>query len=108
MPAIHRIGEPAFEGRDGLDNRVWVRFKLNLPPDGTWIDHFKAHAASSVVGTANAVFRGSDVSIEVAKPNSLAELATALDCFIECANLRLQSWGLVERRPTTPRRRLRV
>ena len=31
--------------------------------------------------------------LELAKPKSLAELSTALDCFIECANLGLRSWG---------------
>ncbi len=107
MPAIQRIAAPTFERGEGLDHRVRVRFKLNLQPDRTWIDSFKAHAASSVLAATNAVFRGSDVSIDVAKPNSMPELATALDCFIECANLRLRSWGGADRRPAAARRRFR-
>jgi hypothetical protein len=89
-----------------LDNRVCVRFKLNHEPDGTWIGLFKAHAASSVLAAANAVFTGSEISIEVAKPSSEAELATALDCFIECANLGLRSFGgrAPERKPRVLRR----
>ena len=106
MPAIQRISEPTSARLGLLDKRVCVRFKLNHEPDGTWIGHFKAHAASSVLSAANAVFTGSEVSIEVAKPSSEAELATALDCFIECANLGLRSLGgrVSERRPRVFRR----
>ncbi len=106
MPAIQRISEPTCARLGLLDSRVCVRFKLNHEPDGTWIGLFKAHAVSSVLAAANAVFTGSEVSIEVAKPSSEAELATALDCFIECANLRLRSFGgrAPERRPRAFRR----
>ena len=106
MPAIQRINEPTFARRGGLDNRVCVRFKLNHEPDGTWIGLFKEHAASSVLAAANTVFSGSEVSIEVAKPSGVAELATALDCFIECANLGLRSLGgrVPERKPKVLRR----
>jgi hypothetical protein len=106
MPAILRISEPTCARRGVLDNRVCVRFKLNHEPDGTWIGLFKAHAASSVLAAANAVFTGSEISIEVAKPSSEAELATALDCFIECANLGLRSFGgrAPERKPRVLRR----
>jgi len=106
MPAIQRISEPTSARLGLLDNRVCVRFKLNHKPDGTWIGLFKAHAASSVLAAANAVFSGSEVSIEVAKPSSKAELATALDCFIECANLGLRSFGgrVSERKPRVFRR----
>lgn len=107
MPAIQRISEPTFQRREGTDHRVCVSFKLNLEPDRTWIGHFKAHASSSVLAAANPVFSGNHVSIEVVRPNSPGELATALDCFIECANLKLRSWGNSERRPTVTRRRLR-
>ena len=103
MPAILRISEPTCARRGVLDKRVCVRFKLNHKPDGTWIGLFKAHAASSVLAAANAVFTGSEISIEVAKPSSEAELATALDCFIECANLGLRSFG-----GRVPERRSRV
>ena len=101
MPAIQRINEPTFARRGGPDNRVCVRFKLNREPDRTWNDLFKAHAATSVLAAANAVISGSDVSVEVAKPSSEAELATALDCFIECANLGLKPLGgrAPQRRP---------
>ena len=106
MPAIQRINEPTFARRGGLDNRVCVRFKLNHEPDRTWIGLFKEHAASSVLAAANAVFSGSEVTIEVAKPSSVAELETALDCFIECANLGLRSLGgrVTERKPRVLRR----
>ena len=109
MQLIQRVSEPSFERRGAPDNRVRVRFKLNRQPDETWIGLFKAHAASSALGAANAVVNGTDVSIEVATPRNASELATALDCFIECANLRLRSWGFSERTPTAPpdRRRLR-
>ena len=106
MPAIQRISEPTSARLGLLDNRVCVRFKLNHEPDARWIGLFKAHAASSILASANAVFTGSEVSIEVAKPSSEAELATALDCFIECANLGLRSFGgrATELRPRVLRR----
>ena len=47
----------------------------------------------SVLRADNAVFNGNDIFLELAKPQSLPELSTALDCFIECANLGLRSWG---------------
>ena len=31
-----------------------------------------------------------------------SELSTALDCFIECANLGLRSWGGAERNAVAP------
>jgi hypothetical protein len=93
---ITRVSNPTFEERRS-DNRVLVRFRVNHQPDQTWIQTFKGHAASSVFRAANAVFKGHDVALELAKPKSLAELSTALDCFIECANLGLQSWGGAER-----------
>ena len=40
-------------------------------------------------------------------PKNLAELSTALDCFIECANLGLRSWGGVEPNPAESRSMLR-
>src|SRR5947199_4896648 len=92
MDAIRRIGQPTFERTGGgRDERVSVRFKLNREPDMTWMDCFKSHAASSALGGANAVFRGNEVCIEVAKPTGVPEVATAVDCFIECANLKLRS-----------------
>ena len=65
---------------------------MNRPPDQAWIETFKGHAATSVLHAANAVFRGTEAMLELAKPKSLAELSTALDCFIECANLALRNW----------------
>jgi hypothetical protein len=93
---IMRISDPTFEERRH-ENRVHVRFRVNEQPDPTWIHTFKRHAASSLLQAANAVFRGHDVTLELAKPKNLAELTTALDCFIECANLGLRSWGGAER-----------
>jgi hypothetical protein len=90
MQTIHRVNEPALDQR-GPDGRAYVRFRLSRPPDHAWIAVFKAHAASSALGATNAVFAEADVSIEVAKARSVPEVATALDCFIECANLRLRS-----------------
>ncbi len=88
MPAIRRISELTVERRD---HRLCVRFKLNVSPDRNWIGLFKAHAASSVLGAANVTVDETDAVVEVGRPSSPAELATALDCFIECANLRLRT-----------------
>lgn len=93
---IMRVSVPTFEERRS-DNRVLVRFRINHQPDQTWIQTFKGHAASSVLRAAHAVFKGHDVALELDKPKNLSELSTALDCFIECANLGLQSWGGAER-----------
>jgi len=104
---IMRISEPTFEDRRP-DNRVFVRFRVNHQPDQTWINSFKGHAASSVLRAANAVFSGNDVTLELARPKRPAELTTALDCFIECANLGLRSWGGVERNSAPVRGPIRV
>jgi hypothetical protein len=98
---IMRVSNPTFDGRLP-DNRVVVRFRVNQPPDPTWIQTFQGHAASSVLRAENAVFRGHDVTLELARPKNLAELSTALDCFIECANLGLRSWGGAERKAVEP------
>jgi len=100
---IMRVSEPTFEDRRA-ENRVFVRFRVNRQPDQAWIDSFKGHAASSVLQAANAVFKGTDVTLELSRPKRPAELTTALDCFIECANLGLRSWGGVERKPAPVRR----
>ena len=98
---IMRVSDPTF-GERLPDNRVVVRFRVNQQPDQTWIQTFKGHAASSVLRAANAVFRGHDVTLELTRPKNLAELSTALDCFIECANLGLRSWGGAERKAVEP------
>lgn len=106
MLSIHRIGELTLERRN---DRLCVHFKLNHPPDKNWIGLFKAHAASSILGASNAIFNGTVAYVEVTKPSTTPELATALDCFIECANLRLRSLpGPVpdERPAESPRPRL--
>jgi len=95
---IQRIGVPSFDERRS-DNRVVVRFRVNRQPDQAWISSFKAHAASSALGATTAVFNGNDAAVELARPKSAAELSTALDCFIECANLGLRSWGTFEGAP---------
>jgi len=101
MP-IMRVSEPTFEEKEKRsENRVFVRFRVNRAPDSTWISTFKGHARSSVLRAANAVFNGNDVTLEFVRPKSRAELTTALDCFIECANLGLRSWGGVERSPAS-------
>ena len=101
MP-IMRVSEPTFEEKRS-DSRVFVRFRVNRPPDQKWINTFKGHASSSVLRAANAVFTGNDVTLELVRPKSRAELTTALDCFIECANLGLRSWGGVEGSPASSR-----
>jgi len=98
---IKRISDPTFDERRP-DNRVLVRFQVNQQPDQTWIQTFRSHAASSVLRAANAVFRRYDVTVELTRPKNLAELSTALDCFIECANLGLRSWGGAERNTVAP------
>lgn len=101
MP-IMRVSDPTFGEKDKRsDNRVLVRFRINRAPDQTWINTFKGHASSSVLRAANAVFNGNDVTLELVKPKSRAELTTALDCFIECANLGLRTWGGAERVPAS-------
>lgn len=102
MP-IMRVSDPTFEGKRSSDNRVFVRFRVNRAPDQKWINTFKGHASSSVLRAANAIFNGNDVTLELVRPKSRAELTTALDCFIECANLGLRSWGGVEGSPATGR-----
>jgi hypothetical protein len=102
MP-IMRISDPTFEGKRSSDNRVVVRFRVNRPPEQRWINTFKGHASSSVLRAANAIFNGNDVTLELVRPKSRAELTTALDCFIECANLGLRSWGGVEGSPAMGR-----
>jgi len=106
MP-IMRVSDPTFEGKRSSDNRVFVRFRVNRAPDQSWINTFKGHASSSVLRAANAIFNGNDVTLELVRPKSRAELTTALDCFIECANLGLRSWGGVEESPATGRGILR-
>jgi hypothetical protein len=103
---IMRVSEPTFEEKRS-DNRVFVRFRVNRSPDQTWISTFKDHASSSVLRAANAIFNGNDVTLELVRPKSRAELTTALDCFIECANLGLRSWGGVEGSPASGRGVLR-
>jgi hypothetical protein len=105
MP-IMRISDPTFEEKRSSD-RVFVRFRVNRAPDQTWINTFKGHASTSVLRAANAVFNGNDVTLELVRPKSRAELTTALDCFIECANLGLRSWGGVEPNPAESRSMLR-
>jgi hypothetical protein len=105
MP-IMRISDPTFEEKRSSD-RVFVRFRVNRAPDQTWINTFKGHASTSVLRAANAVFNGNDVTLELVRPKSRAELTTALDCFIECANLGLRSWGGVEPNPAESRSTLR-
>ena len=99
MP-IMRVSDPTFEEKRS-DNRVFVRFRVNKPPDQSWIKTFKGHASSSALRAAHAVFKGNDVTLELVRPKTRAELTTALDCFIECANLGLRSWGGVEGRPAS-------
>jgi hypothetical protein len=100
MP-IMRVSDPTFEGKRSNDNRIFVRFRVNRAPEQSWINTFKGHASSSVLRAANAIFNGNDVTLELVRPKSRAELTTALDCFIECANLGLRSWGGVEGSPAT-------
>ena len=100
MP-IMRVSDPTFEEKEKRDSRVFVRFRVNRAPDAAWISTFKGHASSSVLRATNAVFTGNDVTLELVRPKSRSELTTALDCFIECANLGLRSWGGVERSPAS-------
>ncbi len=89
MQTIHRTNDPTLDRRP--DGRICIRFKLNREPDYGWIEAFKAHAGSSALGGTSAIFNGLDVAIDVSKGVTIPEVATALDCFIECANLRLRS-----------------
>jgi hypothetical protein len=110
VATIQRINQPTVERRGGRDDRVCVRFKLNREPDEKWFDLFKAHAASSALGGVNATLHGITISVEVVGPSGVSEVATAMDCFIECANLKLRSLGgqAQELRPSVTRDRLRV
>jgi hypothetical protein len=84
MVAIQRISAPRFEQGDG---RLTIRFRLNKTPDVAWITYFKAQAASGVLDGAKASFSRRDVALELARPRLVGDLVTALDCYIECANL---------------------
>jgi hypothetical protein len=106
MP-IMRVSDPTYEERRS-GNRVFVRFRVNRQPDQSWIETFKGHAASSVLRAAHAVFSGTEAMLELTEPKSLAELSTALDCFIECANLGLRSWGSPGRSADEARGRART
>ena len=106
MP-IMRVSEPTYDERKA-GNRVFVRFRVNRQPDESWIETFRGHAASSVLRAAHAVFKGNDAMLELARSKRLAELSTALDCFIECANLGLRSWGSGARSPEPARGRVRA
>lgn len=101
MP-IMRVSDPTFEEKRS-DNRVFVRFRVNRAPEQSWINTFKSHASTSVLRAANAIVNGNDVTLELVRPKSRAELTTALDCFIECANLGLRTWGGVEPSPASTR-----
>lgn len=105
--AIMRVSDPTFEGKRSPDNRVVVRFRVNRAPDQSWIHTFKGHASASVLRAAHTTVTDKDVTLELVRPKSHAELTTALDCFIECANLGLRSWGGVEGSPATSRGVLR-
>jgi hypothetical protein len=108
MP-IMRVSDPTFEEKEKRsDGRVCVRFRVNRAPGQAWIAMFKGHASSSVLRAANAAFNGADVALELVKPKSRAELTTALDCFIECANLGLRSWGSPARSTDEARGRVRT
>jgi hypothetical protein len=104
---IMRISDPMVEGKRSSDNRVVVRFRVNRAPEARWINTFKGHASASVLRAANTSFHGNDVTVELVRPKSRAELTTALDCFIECANLGLRSWGGIEGSPAPSRGLLR-
>jgi hypothetical protein len=106
MP-IMRVSDPTYDERKS-GNRIFVRFGVNRQPDQSWIETFKGHAASSVLRAAHTVFGGTEATLELVKPKSLAELTTALDCFIECANLGLRSWGSPARSPEETRGRART
>src|SRR5262249_7065434 len=72
MP-IMRVSDPTFEGKRS-DNRVIVRFRVNRAPDQSWIGTFKGHASASVLRAANAVFNGNDVTLDLVRPKTRAEL----------------------------------
>lgn len=108
MRTIQRVSEPTFHRSDGPDGHVWVRFRLNREPEPAWFDLFQRHAASSAVTPTQGVLDGRNVALEITRRLSPTELATALDCFIECANLKLRSWGASDRRPVAPRHRSRA
>ena len=84
MVGICRVGAPRFEQRDG---RMLIHFTLNRPPDSTWIHHFKTQGISAPLNRAKASIDRRELSVEAPPRSNLWELVTALDCFIECANL---------------------
>jgi len=100
MP-IMRISDPTFEEKRSHDNRVFVRFRVNEHPTRAGSTHSRATRARASFARPTPSFTGNDVTLELVRPKSRAELTTALDCFIECANLGLRSWGGVEGSPAT-------
>ncbi len=93
MPAIRRISDVTIERQGASDPRLRVRFKISHLPDDAWIDLFRSHATASAFGVSSVIIHEGEVSVDIARPSSAAELATAMDCFIECANLKLRALG---------------
>jgi len=84
MVTIQRVGPPRFEQGDG---RLLIHFKLNRPPDVAWVRFFKTQNLSAPLTGAKVVVDRRGLTVEVPRGSKLSELVTALDCFIECANL---------------------
>ena len=96
MVGIRRVGAPRVEQGDG---RLLIHLKLNRQPEAAWIQYFKTHALSAPLTGAKVTADRRELTVEVPPRSNLGELVTALDCFIECANLLSPG----PRRPATPR-----
>jgi len=82
---IHRIGEPAFDERRS-DNRVVVRSE-SIDSRTRHGSAAQAHAASSAWARRAPSSTATDRRGRAGQPKRHGGASTALDCFIECANL---------------------
>ncbi len=83
---IRRTGGPVPDRR-GRDQEACLRFTLNRQPDRLWVSLFRDHAGSEFLAATRIAFVHDAITVDVPSYDRLEDLMTALDCFIECANL---------------------
>ena len=88
LAMIQRLGDPVPDRR-GREDEPCLRFALNRQPDRLWINLFRVYAGSQFLEETRIAFVAGAITVEVPRDENFADLMTALDCFIECANLAL-------------------
>jgi hypothetical protein len=83
---IQRTGGPVPDRR-GRDQEACLRFTLNRQPDRLWVSLFRDYAGSEFLAATRIAFVHDAITVDVPSYDRLEDLMTALDCFIECANL---------------------